>query len=142
MARYDYRCTACDKVFEVEHGMREHPEVTCPDCGAAATRVLSASGIVFKGSGFYNTDERGKKGSSAATADKPTAPRPARRLRRPRPPTSPRPRPRLRRPTSQSAEMSGAAPGPAPADAPPPGAPSPICQLPEIALKQIALYNP
>ena len=71
MARYDYRCTACDKVFEVEHGMREHPEVTCPDCGAAATRVLSASGIVFKGNGFYNTDERGKKGSSAATADKP-----------------------------------------------------------------------
>ena len=53
MPRYDYRCTACDTVFEIEHGMREHPEVT---------------GIVFKGSGFYNTDQRGKKGSTEGTS--------------------------------------------------------------------------
>ena len=38
MARYDYRCTSCGKVFEVSHGMREHPEVVCPDCGAVASR--------------------------------------------------------------------------------------------------------
>ena len=67
MPRYDYRCTACDSVFEIEHGMREHPDVACPGCGAPATRMLSASGIVFKGSGFYNTDQRGKKGSTEAT---------------------------------------------------------------------------
>lgn len=68
MARYDYRCTACDNVFEVEHGMREHPDVTCPKCGAPAVKVLTASGIVLKGSGFYNTDERGKKGGTEATS--------------------------------------------------------------------------
>lgn len=68
MARYDYRCTACGNVFEVEHGMREHPDVSCPECGAPAARVLTASGIVFKGSGFYNTDERGKRGGTEATS--------------------------------------------------------------------------
>ena len=67
MPRYDYRCPACDKVFEVEHGMRERPQITCPICGAPALRVFDASGIVLKGSGFYNTDQRGKKGATAAT---------------------------------------------------------------------------
>ena len=67
MARYDYRCTACGKVFEVSHGMREHPDVVCPDCGAPASREFSASGIVLKGSGFYNTDQRGKSAATPAT---------------------------------------------------------------------------
>ena len=68
MARYDYRCTACNKVFEVEHGMTEHPKITCPDCGAAATKVFNASGIRFEGSGFYNTDQRGGSSSTEATS--------------------------------------------------------------------------
>ena len=68
MARYDYRCTACNHVFEVEHGMTEHPEITCPVCGAPATKVFSASGIVFEGSGFYNTDQRGGSSSTSATS--------------------------------------------------------------------------
>ena len=68
MARYDYRCSACGKVFEVEHGMMEHPDVVCPDCGAAATKVFSASGIEFKGSGFYNTDQRGGSSATSATS--------------------------------------------------------------------------
>ena len=67
MARYDYRCTSCGHVFEVEHGMMEHPEVSCPDCGGAAEKVFSASGIKFEGSGFYNTDQRGGSSSTAAT---------------------------------------------------------------------------
>ena len=67
MARYDYRCTSCGKVFEVSHGMREHPEIVCPDCGAAASREFSASGIVLKGSGFYNTDQRGSSSATPAT---------------------------------------------------------------------------
>ena len=68
MARYDYRCTSCGKVFEVEHGMLEHPEVVCPSCGAPAEKVFSASGIEFKGSGFYNTDQRGGGSSTSATS--------------------------------------------------------------------------
>ncbi len=68
MARYDYRCPKCDTQFEVEHPMSEHPEVTCPACGAVANQVFGASGIVFKGSGFYNTDQRGSKGATPATS--------------------------------------------------------------------------
>lgn len=65
MTRYDYRCTSCNTVFEVEHPMSEHPHVTCPTCGADATRVFAPGGISFKGSGFYNTDQRSD--ASAAT---------------------------------------------------------------------------
>ena len=41
MARYDYRCTSCGNVFEVEHGMTERPEVTCPSCGGAAEDIAA-----------------------------------------------------------------------------------------------------
>lgn len=58
MARYDYKCPSCGAVFEVEHGMTEHPAVECPQCGTAAEKVFSASGIKFEGSGFYNTDQK------------------------------------------------------------------------------------
>lgn len=58
MARYDYRCTSCGNVFEVEHPMSEHPEILCPECQATCERVFEASSISFKGTGFYNTDER------------------------------------------------------------------------------------
>lgn len=68
MARYDYRCNACGKVFEVEHGMTERPDVVCPDCGAAAEKVFNASGIKFEGSGFYNTDQRGGSSSTEGTS--------------------------------------------------------------------------
>ena len=66
MARYDYHCSACNITFEVEHPMSERPEVVCPQCGAPASQVFGASGIVFKGSGFYNTDQR--KGATSATS--------------------------------------------------------------------------
>ena len=67
MARYDYRCTHCGNVFEVTHGMTEHPEVTCPICGGSCEKQFNAAGIEFKGSGFYNTDQRGGTGSTSAT---------------------------------------------------------------------------
>lgn len=59
MARYDYACPVCGERFEIEHPMAEHPEILCPSCGAMAEQVFSTSGIVFHGSGFYNTDQRG-----------------------------------------------------------------------------------
>ena len=49
MARYDYKCTSCGNVFEVEHPMSETPEVVCPSCGAPASKTFSASGIKFEG---------------------------------------------------------------------------------------------
>ena len=70
MARYDYRCSSCGHVFEVEHRMSEHPEIHCPKCGKLAQHVFQGYGIQFKGTGFYNTDMKGKgAGASAAAAD-------------------------------------------------------------------------
>lgn len=60
MARYQYKCPKCGTTFEVEHPMAEHPKELCPKCGEEAQQVFVPSGIVFKGSGFYNTDQRGK----------------------------------------------------------------------------------
>ena len=67
MARYDYKCESCETVFEVEHPMGERPEVSCPACGGKASQVFGASGIMFKGSGFYNTDQRGSSSCTEAT---------------------------------------------------------------------------
>ena len=57
MPNYDYRCPKCG-VFEVEQHINEEPHKTCPKCGSPAKRLISSSGIVFKGSGFYSTDHR------------------------------------------------------------------------------------
>ena len=67
MARYDYKCSSCGNVFEVEHPMSETPEVVCPSCGAPAAKTFSASGIKFEG-GFYNTDQRSGGSSTSATS--------------------------------------------------------------------------
>lgn len=67
MARYDYACPSCGTRFEVEHHMNEHPEVRCPNCGAVCQQVFSASAIVFKGAGFYNTDMRGSSSATPAS---------------------------------------------------------------------------
>jgi putative FmdB family regulatory protein len=69
MARYDYKCSACGNVFEVEHPMGEKPEISCPSCGAHADRVFDPSGISFQGSGFYNTDMRGSTSISKRGGD-------------------------------------------------------------------------
>ena len=61
MARYSYHCTHCDNTFEIERPMSlkiEAPQ--CPKCGHETERVYNTSTIVFKGSGFYNTDRKGK----------------------------------------------------------------------------------
>jgi putative FmdB family regulatory protein len=64
MPRYDYRCTSCDHVFEVSRAISEIGEECCAACGAPAKRVFSPTGIVFKGSGFHNTDYRAKPESA------------------------------------------------------------------------------
>ncbi len=56
MPTYDYRCTACDTTFEVVRKHGAAAEGSCPDCGGATKRVFTPIGVVFKGSGFHNTD--------------------------------------------------------------------------------------
>lgn len=68
MPSYDYRCTSCNNEFELTHGMREKVDANCPDCGAPAKKVFSPAGMVLKGSGFYNTDNRDTKHECSSSA--------------------------------------------------------------------------
>lgn len=57
MPTYNYQCKSCDHVFEVFHSITSTEQYMCPKCGIQDTKkLLSASAIIFKGSGFYTTD--------------------------------------------------------------------------------------
>jgi putative FmdB family regulatory protein len=78
MPTYEYACTECGKHIEVVQSMSDAPLDTCAVCGGKLRKVFSPIGIVFKGSGFYRTDSRGKpaKAEPAAASKgdkKPTA---------------------------------------------------------------------
>lgn len=72
MPTYDYRCSKCDHVWELFQSIKAAPEKKCPSCGKlAAKRLISAGGgVLFKGSGFYQTDYRSEGYKKAAEADK------------------------------------------------------------------------
>jgi putative FmdB family regulatory protein len=61
---YQYACTACHERLEAVQSFTDAPLSECPACGGQLRKVFSAVGVVFKGSGFYKTDSRGKAGSS------------------------------------------------------------------------------
>lgn len=73
MPTYGYRCPACSTEFDVWQRMSDAPGAICPSCGAAARRMFFPAGIVFKGTGFYATDNRSKSGSSSDGAKTSTA---------------------------------------------------------------------
>jgi len=53
---YDYRCTECEKCFEVFHAINAKDPILCPNCNQEATKLMSSAAIIYKGSGFYTTD--------------------------------------------------------------------------------------
>lgn len=73
MPTYDYRCNACDHEFELFQSMSENPKRTCPKCGKKKLERLIGTGaaLLFKGSGFYETDYRSDSYKKAKDADKP-----------------------------------------------------------------------
>ena len=73
MPTYEYACTECGDRTEVVQSISDAPLTTCTVCGGRLRKVFSPVGIVFKGSGFYRTDSRGK----AARTDGDTAKKPA-----------------------------------------------------------------
>lgn len=58
MPTYQYRCTSCETDLEVVQSFTDDPLTKCPDCKGDLRKVYSAVGVVFKGSGFYATDNR------------------------------------------------------------------------------------
>ncbi len=65
MPTYQYSCTECGHFFEQFQSFSEDSLTVCPQCQGRLRKVFNAVGVVFKGSGFYKTDSRGSKGSSA-----------------------------------------------------------------------------
>lgn len=68
MPTYQYACTACEHEFEAVQKFSDDAFTECPQCQGRLRKVFSAVGVVFKGSGFYRTDSRGKSASSDAPA--------------------------------------------------------------------------
>lgn len=72
MPTYDYQCDACNHRFELFQYISEDPQRVCPECGKKKLRRLFGTGaaVMFKGSGFYQTDYRSDSYKKAAEADK------------------------------------------------------------------------
>jgi len=72
MPTYEYRCKTCEHEWEEFQSIKAKPSRKCPECGKLkAERIISAGGgIIFKGSGFYQTDYRSESYKKAANADK------------------------------------------------------------------------
>lgn len=75
MPTYDYRCNACEHQFEEFQSMSAKPLKKCPECGKAQLERLigTGAGVIFKGSGFYETDYRSDSYKKAAKADSDSA---------------------------------------------------------------------
>ena len=75
MPTYEYLCDACGHQLEKFQSMKDDPIRTCPDCNKKKLRRLIGfgAGILFKGSGFYQTDYRSKGYQDAAKKDKGTS---------------------------------------------------------------------
>jgi len=75
MPTYDYKCNACGHTFEHFQSMKDKSLRKCPKCGKNALERLIGIGaaVVFKGSGFYQTDYRSEGYKKSAEADKTAA---------------------------------------------------------------------
>jgi len=73
---YQYSCTECGHFFEAVQSFSDDALTVCPECDGKLRKVFNAVGVVFKGSGFYRNDSRGKTSSvspAASTSDSGTS---------------------------------------------------------------------
>jgi putative FmdB family regulatory protein len=75
MPTYEYACDDCGHEFEEFQSITARPLRKCPKCGKLKLRRLigSGGGVIFKGSGFYETDYRSASYEKAAEAEKSAA---------------------------------------------------------------------
>lgn len=80
MPLYEYRCETCHHQFEVQQKFSDPPIDTCVQCGKGVRKLISAPGIMFKGTGWYVTDYSNKlkdpsqaKQNDSKAKDKPSS---------------------------------------------------------------------
>ena len=74
MPIYTYECQSCGSSLERRQSFNDEPLKTHDDCGGSLKRVIYPAGIVFKGSGFYNTDyKNGTSGKASESTDAKTS---------------------------------------------------------------------
>ena len=73
MPTYDYECDACGHEFELFQSINDPVQRKCPECKKSKLRRLFGTGaaVVFKGSGFYQTDYRNESYKKGAEKEKP-----------------------------------------------------------------------
>lgn len=71
MPTYEYSCLSCGSSVEVVQKMSDPSLSTCGSCGGTLKKVFHPAGIMFKGSGFYATDNRSKPKTSAKASSDP-----------------------------------------------------------------------
>lgn len=72
MPTYDYVCAACGHELEIFQSMTESPKRKCPDCGKLKLerQIGMGAAVIFKGSGFYETDYRSDSYKQGQEAEK------------------------------------------------------------------------
>ena len=70
MPLYEYKCNKCGAAFEIIQKLAEPPVKKCPQCGGSVKKIISASAIQFKGSGFYINDYAKKDKKPAEPKEK------------------------------------------------------------------------
>lgn len=75
MPTYDYKCKACDHVWEEFQSIKAPATKKCPKCAKskAERQIGGGGGLIFRGSGFYITDYRSESYKKSAEADKPSS---------------------------------------------------------------------
>jgi len=70
MPTYDYECKKCGHEFEAQQKMSDKLLDKCPKCSGSLRRLIGkGSGIIFKGSGFYETDYKRKSCEKKYSSD-------------------------------------------------------------------------
>ncbi|MEU6780384.1 FmdB family zinc ribbon protein [Nonomuraea angiospora] len=77
MPTYQYACNDCGEQLEVVQKFTDDALTICPACEGNLRKVFSAVGIVFKGSGFYRTDNRSSSTSTSTTPSSSSSSKPA-----------------------------------------------------------------
>ena len=72
MPTYTYQCKKCEHTMQVFHSMSASPRVKCDACGSrSVVRIVgTGAGVIFKGSGFYETDYKKKDGKTTGAPPK------------------------------------------------------------------------